>query len=137
MSDHLDRGSIEQSGLVTPLLHGLESGGYQQRVTAGYFQFLYGTVLSTNATVTTAAGTFGNAVKVSYVIDYGESEGTDPSGQPWGTFVSNTVGHVYYVPHVGPELMEFEMTLAAARNDIVVLEVGTANQNRQAWFAER
>ena len=35
------------------------------------------------------------------------------------------------------ELMEFEMTLAAARNDIVVLEVGTANQNRQAWFAGR
>ena len=35
------------------------------------------------------------------------------------------------------ELMEFEMTLAAARNDIVVLEVGAANQNRQAWFAGR
>jgi predicted metalloprotease with PDZ domain len=35
------------------------------------------------------------------------------------------------------ELMEFEMTLAAARNDIVVLEAGTANHNRQAWFAGR
>ena len=35
------------------------------------------------------------------------------------------------------ELMEFEMTLASARNDIVVLEVGAANQNRQAWFAGR
>jgi len=32
------------------------------------------------------------------------------------------------------ELMEFEMTLAAARNDIVVLEADTPDQNRQAWF---
>ena len=64
--------------------------------------FLHGTVESNSATVTTAAGTFDNAVKVAYEIDYGESVGTDETGQPWGTLVSKTVGHVHYVPDVGP-----------------------------------
>ncbi len=35
------------------------------------------------------------------------------------------------------ELMEFKITLAAARNDIVVLQADTPDQNRQAWFTGR
>ena len=35
------------------------------------------------------------------------------------------------------ELMKFEITLAAARNDIVVLQADTPDQQRQAWFSGR
>ena len=35
------------------------------------------------------------------------------------------------------ELMEFQITLAAARNDIVVLQADTPDQHRQAWFSGR
>jgi len=35
------------------------------------------------------------------------------------------------------ELMQFEMTLTAAQNDIIVLNADTTDQNRQAWFSGR
>ena len=33
------------------------------------------------------------------------------------------------------ELMEFHITLAAARNDVVVLQADTPDQHRQTWFS--
>jgi hypothetical protein len=69
--------------------------------------YLHGTVEAVDATVTTQAGSYDHAVRMGYVIDYGLSQGTDPDGNPVGSFRSETRGHVHYVPEVGPvELLE-------------------------------
>lgn len=68
--------------------------------------FLHGTVDFDDAIVVTPAGTFTGAVKIAYELDYGESVGTDEQGQEIGLFSSASLGHVYYVPHVGPVDME-------------------------------
>lgn len=73
--------------------------------------FLHGTVQSVDAVIITPAGTFTNAVKIRYEIDYGVSDLLDPSGTSvLGTFQASTVGHVYYVPAVGPVDMLEEFT---------------------------
>ena len=64
--------------------------------------FLHGTVGAVDATITTPAGTYANAVKVLYEIDYGVTDMTDETGTKFGTIQTLTLGHVYYVPHVGP-----------------------------------
>jgi hypothetical protein len=64
--------------------------------------FLHGTVTGIDATVSTIAGTFEHAVKMSYRIDYGWSEGTDANNNVIGRFRGETPGHVHYVPGVGP-----------------------------------
>jgi len=69
--------------------------------------YLHGTVTDIDATVTTIAGTFENAVKMTYRIDYGWSEGTDDDNNVIGQLRGETRGHVHYVPDVGPvELLE-------------------------------
>ena len=69
--------------------------------------FLHGTVESIDAVVSTIAGTFTNAVKMNYVIDYGTSEVRDGAGLLIGTTASETRGHVHYVPEIGPvEMLE-------------------------------
>lgn len=64
--------------------------------------YLHGTVTDIDATVTTPAGTFEHAVKLTSVVDYGWSEVTDPNGLVIGRTRGETRGHVHYVPHVGP-----------------------------------
>ena len=64
--------------------------------------FLYGTVEANDATVATLAGTFEHAVRMGYRIDYGWSTGIDENGTWLGRFRSETLGHVHYVPGVGP-----------------------------------
>jgi hypothetical protein len=64
--------------------------------------FLYGTVAALDATVVTSAGVFENAVKMDYLIDYGTSILTDPTGITLGTFGSETTGHVHFAPDIGP-----------------------------------
>jgi hypothetical protein len=69
--------------------------------------FLHGTVLAIDATVTTASGTFHDAVKMGYVIDYGWNEQLDELGNVIGLARSETRGHVHFVPGVGPvEMLE-------------------------------
>lgn len=70
--------------------------------------FLYGNVASNNAMVTVPAGTFPNAVKISYIVDYGVSDLLDEQGQTIGTYRSRTLGWVHYVPEVGPVDMQEE-----------------------------
>ena len=64
--------------------------------------FLHGTVSSNDAVIVTPAGTFSNAVKMSYEIDYGVSDMTDDMGTFVGKMTAVTNGHVSYVPGVGP-----------------------------------
>lgn len=63
--------------------------------------FLHGTIAAIEP-ATVPAGTFVACVRVDYVVDYGLSECTDPSGNPLGTFRSETRGYVHYAPDVGP-----------------------------------
>jgi len=70
--------------------------------------YLYGTVASNNASVTVPAGTFPNAVKITYLIDYGLSQVVNDLGQPIGTVRAHTTGWVHYVPGVGPVDMQEE-----------------------------
>jgi hypothetical protein len=65
--------------------------------------FLHGTVESIDATVSTPAGMFEHAVKLSYRIDYGWPVSTPD--EPRSRAESH--GHVHYVPEVGPvDLLE-------------------------------
>jgi len=64
--------------------------------------FLHGTVEALDQTVVTPAGTYPDAVRMAYVIDYGVSVLTDTTGVLLGTSHAETVGHVDYVPGVGP-----------------------------------
>jgi hypothetical protein len=53
-------------------------------------------------TATVPAGTFNDCLHVEYLIDYGESECTDPLGNPTGTMLSETTGYVRFAPGIGP-----------------------------------
>ena len=70
--------------------------------------FLHGTVTDIDAAVSTIAGLFEHAVKMTYRIEYGWSEPLPdpvPGGMPRS--LMETQGHVYYVPNVGPvDLLE-------------------------------
>jgi hypothetical protein len=63
--------------------------------------FLHGMVAAIEP-VTVPAGSFENAVRVDYVIDYGMSFCVDEPGNTTGTNRSETRGYVHYVPDVGP-----------------------------------
>jgi len=62
---------------------------------------LHGTIAAIEP-ASVPAGTFQDCVRVDYVIDYGTSSCTDPSGNPMGTSRSETRGYVRYAPDVGP-----------------------------------
>jgi hypothetical protein len=68
--------------------------------------FLHATVEVIDATVVTPVGTFGNAVRVGYRVDYGWSE--DPIYDPGGMFRTEIRGYVHYVPNIGPVDMREE-----------------------------
>lgn len=69
--------------------------------------FLYGTVADTEAEVSTPFGTFSGAVKMEYLVDLGVSSMTDEQGNLIATVHGENVGHVYFVPGVGPvDLLE-------------------------------
>ena len=72
--------------------------------------FLHGTVESIDAAVTTPAGSFLHGVRMTYLIDYGQSELIDEHGDVFGTYRSTTTGHVTYVPDVGPVEMLEQLT---------------------------
>lgn len=63
--------------------------------------FLHGTVEAVDANVQTDAGVFHGAVRMGYVIDYGLTAAVE-DGTPHGLYRSETRGHVYFVPGVGP-----------------------------------
>jgi hypothetical protein len=67
--------------------------------------FLFGTVEAVDASITTPAGDFTDAVRVRYRIDYGWADLVDEQSQVIGRFRSETRGHVHYVPDVGPVAM--------------------------------
>ncbi len=64
--------------------------------------FLYGTVGAIDATVSTDAGVFTDAVRMDYVIDMGWNVVTDEQGDPLGRIRSEEIGHVHFGPNVGP-----------------------------------
>ena len=76
--------------------------------------FLHGTVVEVAAVVTTGAGTFDNAVKVAYRLDYGTQDMRDEDGNLQGKVRSEMRGYVYYVPDVGPVAMLQEFYLLAS-----------------------
>ena len=73
--------------------------------------FLRARVLGTG-TIDTPAGRYTNAIEVFYVIDYGESEATDESGNALGIQHSLGYGSVHYVPGVGP-VASYERVLSS------------------------
>jgi hypothetical protein len=62
--------------------------------------FLHGTVTDIDVTVSTIAGTFEHAVKMTYRIEYGWSDVLPEP--PLTRSRWETHGHVHYVPDVGP-----------------------------------
>jgi len=64
--------------------------------------FLHGTVEANDTPVTTDAGSFEHAVRMGYRIDYGWSVILDEALNVIGQYRSETLGHVHYVPGVGP-----------------------------------
>jgi hypothetical protein len=69
--------------------------------------FLHGTVTAIDAVIETPAGTFTDAVEMTYLIDLGVGAVTDENGNLIGTVHGEVQGHVHYVPDVGPvELLE-------------------------------
>jgi hypothetical protein len=64
--------------------------------------FLHGTVGAVGATVTTDIGTFDDALRMDYVVDYGWAEILDENQQIVVRARAETRGHVDYVPDVGP-----------------------------------
>jgi hypothetical protein len=69
--------------------------------------YLHGTVVDTDAEVTTPAGTFTGAVKMDYFVDLGISTLTDEEGNFVGTIHGEYTGYIHYVPDVGPvDLLE-------------------------------
>jgi len=86
--------------------------------------FLHGEVAAIEP-ASVPAGTFPNCVRVSYLVDYGLSECTDDSGNPLGTFRSETHGYVRYAPDVGPvESWEQFIPYAEATGDCGAGEIG-------------
>jgi hypothetical protein len=75
--------------------------------------YLHGTVEDVAATIMTGAGTFANAVKVAYRLEYGVGEMRDEDGNPQGKMSSEMRGCVFYVPDVGPVAMLQEFYLFA------------------------
>jgi hypothetical protein len=77
--------------------------------------FLHGTVTALDAMVTTANGTYANAVKVDYLVDLGTGLLTDETGNLVGAVHGEYSGHVYYVPEVGPvQMLEEHMPVVWA-----------------------
>lgn len=76
--------------------------------------YLHGTIAAVEP-ATVPAGTFPSCVRVNYVVDYGWSECTDPSGNPTGTYRSETRGYVRYAPGIGP-VESFEQWFPAAES---------------------
>jgi hypothetical protein len=64
--------------------------------------FLHGTVSSIDDAVTTPAGNFTGAVRMTYVIDYGISEVVNESAELLARVHSETNGTVHFVPGIGP-----------------------------------
>ncbi|MBU0742022.1 hypothetical protein KKG45_12920 [bacterium] len=64
--------------------------------------YLHGTVAAIDATVATPAGSFDDALKMDYLIDFGIQVATDEYGGVIGSVRGETVGHVHYVPGLGP-----------------------------------
>ncbi len=86
--------------------------------------FLHGTIAAVEPAVV-PAGTFPGCVRVDYLIDYGMSECTDPSGNPLGTFRAETQGYVRYAPDVGPvESFEQFILYAEATGSCGVGQIG-------------
>ncbi len=80
--------------------------------------FLHGTVAAIDATVSTPAGTFTNAVRIDYRVVDGWSECADENGNPLFRFRAETRGHVHYVPDVGPvDLLEDFIPVAETEGD--------------------
>jgi hypothetical protein len=52
--------------------------------------------------VTVPAGTYANSLRIDYLVDYGESMCTSPTGEPLGVSHSKTTGYVHYALGVGP-----------------------------------
>lgn len=67
--------------------------------------YLHGTVEDVAATIMTGAGSFRNAVKVAYYLDYGIQEMRDEDGNRQGKVHPEMRGYVFYVPDVGPVAM--------------------------------
>jgi len=67
--------------------------------------FLHGAVAEIDASVSTLAGSFNDAVKMEYLVDYGIQVATNEMGDPVGNIHSEIQGHVYFVPDVGPVAM--------------------------------
>ncbi len=69
--------------------------------------FMHGTVGEIGATVAIPAGTFVDAVRMDYLVDFGVGIIMNDEGEKIGTMHAETVGHVHYVPGVGPvEMLE-------------------------------
>jgi hypothetical protein len=64
--------------------------------------FLHGTVGAVDATITTPFGTFTNAVRMDYLIDFGWQTVMNEEGDLLGTVHGEHTGRVYYVPDFGP-----------------------------------
>lgn len=64
--------------------------------------YLHGTVGAVGVTVATPAGTYGDAVRMDYLIDLGVAGETDWNGDLIGDRHGEIRGHVHYVPGVGP-----------------------------------
>lgn len=64
--------------------------------------FLYGTVAAIDATVSTNAGVFTDAVRMDYVIDMGWRVAMNDQGDAVGRSRSEVAGYMHYGPQVGP-----------------------------------
>ena len=63
--------------------------------------YLHGTMAAFED-VTVPAGTYGQCLRVDYLVDYGTSNCTDQNGSVVGTYRAETRGFVDYAPGVGP-----------------------------------
>ena len=78
--------------------------------------FLHGLVRRT-VSIDTAAGTFGRALEIVYLIDFGVAQATDPlSGDPIGYFRTVNYGKVVYVPNTGPVAAYERMIVSVSEN---------------------
>lgn len=83
--------------------------------------FLHGTVGAVGVSVTTLAGTFGNALRMDYVIDLGTAQAIDENLNLICETHSEIRGHVHFVPGVGPvDMLEESLpfvTIDCGEND--------------------
>jgi len=83
--------------------------------------YLHGTVGGAED-VTVPAGTFPGCLRVTYWVDYGESECVGPGGpDPLGTFRARSDGHILYAPNVGPVMSFEELTFTEVTGDCGVV----------------